>query len=554
MEKDLRTLGVDILGQARWGNHFCLFCETAEDLEEILVPYFKAGLEDREFCMWVTSAPLDQYEAEEAMRKAVPDFDRYLASGQMEIVPHTEWYVRGGVFDPQRVFDAWIDKLNDALARGYDGMRVTGNTAWLGKEEWAAFSQYEEALNLAIGKYRMIVICTYCLDRCGASEILDVVGNHQFALIRRQGTWERIEASEHKRASEALRESEFRNRHLFENMNDAAFLADPETGIILDVNKRAEVLLGRPRDELIGAHQTELYPPDKASQYRERFRRHVEKGQAGNYAGEVACKDGRIVPVMISNSGTFTVAKQSYILGLLHDVSDRRRIEGKLRRSHRELRKLAAYLQSAREVERLEVARTIHDELGQGLTALKMDVSWLARRLPKEAKELRERARDMALLIDATAGATERISTELRPALLDDLGLAAAVEWYVEDFQKHSGINCEVDVSARDVVLGRGPATAVFRILQEALRNVVRHAKATKVEVSLGTSGGKTVLKVRDNGIGIAGERVADSQAFGLLGMRERALSLGGSVRIRGRPGKGTTVTVTVPLSKGQGH
>jgi PAS domain S-box-containing protein len=319
------------------------------------------------------------------------------------------------------------------------------------------------------------------------------------------------------------------------------------------VNKQAEVLLGRPRDELIGAHQTELHPPGRGSQYRERFRRHVERGQAANYVGEVVRKDESIVPVMIS-AGTFTVGKESFIPGLFHDVTERRRIEGKLRRSQRELRKLAAYLQSVREEERLEVARTIHDELGQRLTALKMDVSWLARRLPKGAKELREKARDMALFIEVTARTIERISTELRPPLLDDLGLAAAAEWYVEDFQKHSGINCEVDVSAGDVVLGRGPATAVFRILQEALRNVVRHAKATKVKVSLRTSGGKTVLKVRDNGIGIARERLADSQAFGLLGMRERALSLGGSVRIRGRPGKGTTVTVTVPPSKGQGH
>jgi PAS domain S-box-containing protein len=578
---------VDTLGQVRWGTHLCLFCETAEDLQEILVPYFKAGLENREFCMWVTSPRLDEHEAEGGMREAVPDFDRYLASGQMEIVPHTERYFRGGVFDLQRVLDAWIDKLNDALARGYEGMRVTGNTAWLEEGQWAAFSQYEEALNLAVGKYRLIVVCTYCLDGCGAARVIDVVANHQFALIMRQGTWERIEAPQHKRAereaaslawfpaenpepvlrvardglviyanrsgesllnavggglgrplsepyrshvlealasgarreveatvqdrafaltfapiveagyvniygtditqrvqtqqalqeaeahyrslvenavdmiycldrqrkvtyaspqllralgytrkellgrpsesfiaeedrgkartalerrmrgervppyefglvrrdgtcvpveivanaiyssageivgiqgmlrdttdrqraSQALRESELRYRHLFENLNDAAVLADPETGIILDVNKQAEVLLGRPRDGLIGAHQTELHPPGKASQYRERFRRHVEKGQAANYVGEVVRKDGTIVPAMVSSSGTFTVGKQSYILGLFHDVSDRRRIVGRLRRSHRELRKLAAYLQSAREEERLERER-----------------------------------------------------------------------------------------------------------------------------------------------------------------------------------------------------
>jgi len=183
----LRRSGLETVGAVPWGTHFCQFYETANDLIDVLVPYFKAGLENNEFCMWVTSEPLSKEEAENAMRKAVPDFDKFLKKGQIEIVPHSEWYLKDGDFDLQRVLDAWIEKLGKALAKGYDGIRVTGNTAWLEKKDWKDFADYEEKVNSVIGKYRMIAICTYSLGRCGASEVLDVVRHHQFALIRRRG-------------------------------------------------------------------------------------------------------------------------------------------------------------------------------------------------------------------------------------------------------------------------------------------------------------------------------------------------------------------------------
>jgi hypothetical protein len=131
----IRKTGIDIIGDAPWGTHFCQFYQTKEDLIDILVPYFKAGLENNEFCMWITSEPLSENEAKKAMRKAVPNFDQHLKRGQIEIVPHTEWYLKDGAFNLQRVLDAWIDKLTFALAKGYDGMRVTGNTAWLEKRD-----------------------------------------------------------------------------------------------------------------------------------------------------------------------------------------------------------------------------------------------------------------------------------------------------------------------------------------------------------------------------------------------------------------------------------
>jgi len=177
-EKETHTLrksGIEVVGDVPWGTHLCQFYETKEDLVDILVPYFKAGLENNEFCMWVTSEPLSSKEAEKALRKAVPTVDRYLKRGQIEIVPHTEWYLKDGVFNLERVLNAWLDKLNQALAEGYDGIRVTGNTAWLEKKDWKDFADYEEGVNNVIGKFRMIAICTYSLGKCGATEVIDVV-------------------------------------------------------------------------------------------------------------------------------------------------------------------------------------------------------------------------------------------------------------------------------------------------------------------------------------------------------------------------------------------
>src|SRR3990172_5823838 len=159
----LRKFGLERVGDVPWGTHLCQFYQTKEDLIDILVPYFKAGLESNEFCMWVTAEPLNAEEAKEAMEKSMPNFSEYLKSGQLEIISYKEWYVKGGTFDCDRVLQGWTSKLETALKAGYDGLRLTGNTFWLEKAEWNAFTDYEEAVNNVIGKYRMISVCTYSL-------------------------------------------------------------------------------------------------------------------------------------------------------------------------------------------------------------------------------------------------------------------------------------------------------------------------------------------------------------------------------------------------------
>jgi signal transduction histidine kinase len=211
-----------------------------------------------------------------------------------------------------------------------------------------------------------------------------------------------------------------------------------------------------------------------------------------------------------------------------------------------QFRNLAAHLLSVREEERARISREVHDELGQSLTAVKMDLAWLAARLPRGNAKMLKRIRSTGQLADSIIQSVRRISTELRPPVLD-LGLAAAVEWQVGEFQARSGVQCKVRLLIREVVTSNA-STAMFRIFQETLTNVARHSKATLVEVVLQKERDRLVLLVHDNGWGFDQADLSFSKSLGLLGMRERAAILGGEVNISSAPGKGTTVTAWVPL------
>ena len=242
----LRKFGLERVGDVPWGTHLCQFYQTKEDLIDILVPYFKAGLESNEFCMWVTAEPLNTEEAKKALEKSVPDFSKYLKSGQLEIISYKDWYVKGGTFNCDRVLQGWTSKLEQALKNGYAGLRLTGNTFWLEKADWNAFTDYEEAVNNVIGKYRMIAVCTYSLEKCNANEIIDVIKNHQFALVKRLGNWELIESTEKKRVAEDLRkmDAELKNLAKFPSENPNVVLRVRNDGVHLYSNPTAKQVLG----------------------------------------------------------------------------------------------------------------------------------------------------------------------------------------------------------------------------------------------------------------------------------------------------------------------
>ncbi len=226
------------------------------------------------------------------------------------------------------------------------------------------------------------------------------------------------------------------------------------------------------------------------------------------------------------------------------------RLYEELRVSSEQLHELAGYLQTAREEERTRVAREIHDEFGQALTALKMDLVWIARRLAEDQADLRDKIGSMLELVDTTIQMVQRIATELRPGLLDHLGLVAAIEWQAQEFAERTEVDCELQLGDEDIVLERGLATAIFRIFQESLTNVARHAEATRVRVELEDNPDELVLVVLDDGKGITESQVSDPKSLGLIGMRERVRAWDGDVAFQNVPGRGTAVTVRVPRTK----
>ncbi|HXB75355.1 MAG TPA: PAS domain S-box protein [Candidatus Acidoferrales bacterium] len=803
MANDRRRLGIGIADEIPWGTHFCHFYETKEDLFDILIPYFKTGLEDHEFCMWVVFDPLDETGAKRALEHALPGAAEHLAARDIEIVPHAQWYLEDGAFDLERVLRGWDEKLTQALARGYSGMRVNGRAAWLTETDRRNFVAYENELNQRIADRRMIALCTYPLAATGAARIFDVAHTHQFAIAKQGGAWEVVETSHLRHAAEqALGASEERFRRYFELGLIGMAITSPSKGWI-EVNDQICEILGYQRSELLQMSWADITHPEDLEADIERFNR-VLAGEIDGYSMDKRFirQDGRVIYASISvkcvrrgdgsvdymvgllqditerkraedaqraseerwraifeNSavgislagpdGLFTVSNRAYqemvgytdeelrpmsfldityeedrsanlslvkelwegkrsqfqhekryrrkdgrliwvrytvslapgtetapqfAMGIVEDITARKVAEEQLRRSEaylaesqrlshigswamkispretvfwspelyrifgfdpaqgavpfqaaherihaedrgkveqvlesaihegrdftcdyrivlpegtvkhcrgighpvvneagepvefigtvidvtetrhaeeelqnslEQLRALAARVQSAREEERTRVAREIHDELGQALTAIKLDVSSLIHDLPPDRKQ-EKKAESILALVDRTIQFVRRLSAELRPGMLDDLGLVAALEWAAEEFETRTGTMCRLDQRQNDIVMDRGQGTAIFRIFQETLTNVARHAGATQVDVRLTKDDGYIELEVRDNGRGIAKEQLS-AGGLGILGMRERAILLGGEFTIEGMPGQGTLVRVRIP-------
>jgi signal transduction histidine kinase len=258
-------------------------------------------------------------------------------------------------------------------------------------------------------------------------------------------------------------------------------------------------------------------------------------------------KNGTVVRVNIIAHNILYEGKDVTLV-LANDVTEKVKAEEALLKSHEELRQLATHLEKVRETERTLIAREIHDELGQQLTGLKMDISWLNRRLKNQDAEVQQKIAETILLIDTTVKTVRRIATELRPSILDDLGLLAAMEWQSEEFEKRFEIACIFSSNVTDVKINPDQATGVFRIYQECLTNVLRHADATEVIVTLQVKDLTLVLTISDNGKGFVATEIENKKTLGLRGMKERTTLMGGSYEIFSQPGEGVSVIIVVPL------
>ncbi|HSB82010.1 MAG TPA: PAS domain S-box protein [Candidatus Methylomirabilis sp.] len=375
----------------------------------------------------------------------------------------------------------------------------------------------------------------------------EVAGQKLYTVILRDITQRKL-------AEQALRESEERVRLLLDSTGEAIYGIDL-SGTCTFCNAACLRILGYrdPRD-LLGRNMHSLihhtrpdgtpYPVVDCRIYQA-----YQRGVPTHADDEMLWRaDGTSFP---AEYWSHPVHRGDDLIGCVVtflDITQRQQAEAALRTSREQLRALAGHLQSVREEERTRIAREIHDELGQVLTGLRFDLTRLATRLTAGQAAVRDNVQGMLTLVDSSIQAVRRIATDLRPSVLDDLGLVAALEWQAQEFQGRTGTTCQFIADQRDLAPDPDVGTAVFRICQETLTNVARHADASQVTVRLQEQEGALVLTVADNGQGITDQGLASRTSLGLLGMRERARLLGGRVSIEGRPGEGTTVSVFIPL------
>jgi len=522
MPTELRKTGIDILGDVPWGTHFCQFYDTAEDLVEILVPYFKAGLENSEFCMWVCSKPLGVKEAEKALRAAVPDLDRYLKTGQIEILRHDEWYLQGGTFETQRVLGGWVDKHNGALAAGFEGLRLTGNTRWLEGADWADFTAYEEQVNSVIGKYRMLAVCSYALDKCGAAEVVDVVSNHRFALIRRRGKWQIIRSSEYERA-----DMEIRSLAKFPSENPYPVLRIRSDGTVLYGNAAAEPVL-KEKGSSIGEAAPE--------EWRERVTRALKTGSTEAFELEHGDRvySFRLAPVR----------EAGYVNWYGRDITEQRRAEAKARGSqHRLLQQqrqrrqhVEAELGRARDAlvrtTRLaaigQMSASIAHDLRNPLGTMRNAVYYLKRRLPEGRPEIGE----YLDIIDQEINAADRIISNLLGAarakepVKQALDLGRTVQEVFDRLGQTEAIRLRMSLKPDPFTVRADPDQ-----LRQVIHNLVQNAEEAmghrgEILVEAGGDVDGDAIVFRDTGPGVAPE-VRDSLFEPLVTTKAKGIGLG---------------------------
>ena len=347
-----------------------------------------------------------------------------------------------------------------------------------------------------------------------------------------------------KKLAQELAASEARYRNLFERASDAIFVAD-SNGRLIDVNTRACQMLHYSRAEFLTRTVSELIATGELEHQPLRIPE-LLVGENIVIERNLTRKDGSLLPVEISAS----LLPNHSLLGLVRDISRRKRAEDELRQSREQMRALSAYLKTALEDERTFIAHEIHEELGQMLVGLKMDLSWLGRKIHKQGeKDQFERLESMNAVVDEAIGIIRRIASDLRPGLLDDLGLVPALEWLGGDFTQRTGIPCFLDSPSREPELASEIATDLFRIYEEALSNIEQHASATRVDCSLRLESGQLKLEILDNGRGITPQELTGQNSLGLLSLRERAEQWGGSLNVERVNGQGTRVLARIPLA-----
>jgi signal transduction histidine kinase len=610
MATEMRKTGVDVVGDMPWGTHFCLFYETRADLLETLVSYCKAGLENQEFCLWVVAEPLTGEDATHALKRVVPDLDRYLADQSIEIVAARDWYLQDGTFDLNRVISGWNVKLARASARGYAGVRVTGDTAWLEKKDWKDFCEYEESLNQAIAGQRLAVLCTYPLAACGAAEILDVVRTHQFAVTKRRGGWDVIETAGHKQAkAEIKRLNEELEERVLERTSQLMAVNSELKKEVLQRQRAEEALLRSEAylaeaqrlthtgswacnimtSEILhsSAEHSRLYgfDPDRGSPSFEEFtqRIHPEDRARVKQAFESAGRTGKDFDAhfrVILPDGTtkylYGVGHPVFnpsgdvgeFVGILMDVTERRQADEERERL-RQVQADLAHLSRVTTMGELTASLTheIRQPISAAVTNAKTCLRWLGRDDP-DLPEAREAASRLVKDVTRAADIIGRISLlfkkgELQRELVDVNELVREMIALLRSEANRYSISFRTEL-AEDLPKVMADRVQLQQVFMNLMLNGIDAMKETtgggELTIKSEAGDGPLLISVSDTGVGLPAEQAdkifraffttkGNGTGMGLPISRSIIESHGGRLWAAGAPGRGATFQFTLPAT-----
>jgi len=608
MATEMRRTGVDVVGDMPWGTHFCLFYETRADLLETLVSYCKAGLESQEFCLWVVAEPLTGEDARLALKRVVPHLDQYLADHSIEIVAARDWYLQDGTFDLKRVISGWNEKLTSASARGYAGVRVTGDTAWLEKKDWKDFCEYEESLNQAIAGQRLAVLCTYPLVACGAAEILDVVRTHQFAVTKRRGSWDVIETAGHKqakaeikrlneeleervlertsqlmavnrelrsevlqrqRAEEALQRSEAYLAEAQRISHTGSFGWDVSSGQIFWSEETFRIFeydpANKPTVEVI---LRRTHPEDRVF-FQETLDQIARDRKAFDFEHRLLLPDGSVKYVQVVGHASINDESGNFeFVGAVTDITERRRAEEERER----LRQVQADLAHVTRMTTMgeltaSLAHEIKQPISAALTDAKTCLRWLGHDVP-DVPEAGEAASRLVRDVTRAADIIARVSSlfkkgALQRELVDVNELIREMIILLRSEANRYSIAIRTEL-AEDLPKVMADRVQLQQVFMNLMLNGIDAMKETTggVELSIKSEAedGRLLISVSDTGVGLPpGQGDMIFQAFfttkdngtgmGLPISRSIIESHGGRLWAAGTSGRGATFQFTLPAT-----
>jgi PAS domain S-box-containing protein len=582
----LRNSGIEVIGEIPWGSHFCNFFESEEDLLQILVPYFKTGLINNEFCLWITSDPITVTIASEALRKGIPDFDKYEKKEQITILSHSDWYLKDKTFVPDIVINGWYQKLKKSLDKGFDGMRVSGNEAWLDRDVWKNFIDYERNLNNSLKDQRMIVLCTYPLDKCDAQAVFDVSQVHEIAVTKRKGNWEIIEVpaikqtksqlvkdkkeledkvaertkdltlinlklikeiEQHKITQDTLIRTEAKLRTVFDATDTAYLLLESDLSILLFNHRAADYVRKVFYWNLkTGDNIQDFLTADRKALFADRVQRAV-KGEQITFETRYDLENKSSLWYHIRLFPIPNDDKDIYGLVLAcTDITERKLLENQLERERRDRHlEITDAVITAEENERQEIGRELHDNIQQILVSSRLFLSMIKENdISVSGYSYLQQTNQMIM---SAIDEIRNLSHSMIAPFMEKTTLKEAIEKVISNTTSTSGIKINIEATGLDEeMLSDKLRLTVFRIIQEQFNNILKYSKASFVLLTIVQDHQNLSLIIKDNGIGfVTSERTT---GIGLMNIKARASLFNGEVSIRSSPGQGFELSVIMKL------